>query len=218
MNVSVSKIVTPKTGRVFTSGNTTNPQNIWILLHGYGHAADQFLSFFDTLDNESNLLIAPEGLHRFYTKGFSGRVGASWMTREEREDDIADYVFWLKTVYEQFVIPRKTARVIVLGFSQGGATAARFLEKSGCYADVLVLYAATFPPDVVPSGKLVRYVRNKLMYVWGDQDEFINRQQATEQIESLKNFGMALSVIEFAGKHVIDAAVLKKLETEINAV
>ena len=36
--------------------------------------------------------MAPEGLSRFYLEGFSGKVGATWMTREDRLNDIDNYL------------------------------------------------------------------------------------------------------------------------------
>ncbi len=47
------------------------------------------------------------------------------MTKEDRENEIADYVDFLDAVFGEVVTPG--ARVTVLGFSQGVATAARWL-------------------------------------------------------------------------------------------
>ncbi|MBC7863543.1 MAG: dienelactone hydrolase family protein [Bacteroidia bacterium] len=206
------KIKTEKTARVFTVGDVEKAQNIWILCHGYGQLASDFLSKFSELYTYKNFLICPEGLHRFYTKGFSGRVGASWMTKEERQDDIDDYIAWMDTVYENFVPKNTTAKIIVLGFSQGGATVCRWLEKTSHKTDHLVLYASTFPTDVVPSGNFTRYIKGKLFFAAGNEDEFLNEDEKNKQIELLKASGKEVEVISFIGKHEIYGEVLKQIE------
>ena len=50
-----------------------------------------FIKKFEQLKRPEILFVAPEGLHRFYLKGNAGRVGSSWMTKEDRLNDIDDY-------------------------------------------------------------------------------------------------------------------------------
>src|SRR3954467_9897190 len=95
-NITVSK-----TARYFVSGEMTESiEQLWFVCHGYAQLASSFLTWFDALDQQKHLVIAPEGLHRFYWKGFSDKVVASWMTKEDREADIADYVNFLNKVYD----------------------------------------------------------------------------------------------------------------------
>ena len=49
----------------------------------------------DSAEELGYTIIAPQGLHKFYLEGTSGRVGASWMTKENREDDIKNYLVYL---------------------------------------------------------------------------------------------------------------------------
>ena len=56
-------------------------KEIWIVCHGYGQLAKFFIRKFKILQKESVYIVAPQGFHKFYLKGFSGRVGASWMTK-----------------------------------------------------------------------------------------------------------------------------------------
>jgi predicted esterase len=215
MDMNCTKLIAPKTARVFTFGSLNKAKEIWILLHGYGNAADYFLNKFSSLANENRLLVAPEGLNRFYTKGFSGRVGASWMTKEDRQDDIDDYVRWLTQVYKNFVPPSFDGKIILFGFSQGGATACRFIEKSGFPVDYLVLYASTFPEDVVTAGQLSSYIRKSMIYVLGDKDEYIDSIEKKRQIELLTSTGFNPVVIEFIGGHDIDESVLSLITDKI---
>ncbi len=82
-------IVLQKHFRYHLSENYSSKRKLLIALHGYGQLAQYFAKKFDQLPKEYALLV-PEGMHRFYLDGNSGRVGASWMTKEGREMDIDD--------------------------------------------------------------------------------------------------------------------------------
>ena len=56
-----------------------NTKYLCIAFHGYGQLAKYFIRDFESLGPE-HVAIVPEGLHRFYREGMSGRVVASWMT------------------------------------------------------------------------------------------------------------------------------------------
>ena len=71
----------------------------WYVLHGYGQLARYFIKKFTKLPAKGIHVTAPEGLHRFYLEGSSGRVGASWMTKEDRETDIANYIQVLNALH-----------------------------------------------------------------------------------------------------------------------
>ena len=120
-----------KTARYFQLGEVGSEiREVWFVCHGYGQNADHFLKHFEFLDNGARLIIAPEGLSRFYLNGFSGRIGASWMTRVDRLNDIKDYVLFLDAIYQQIFekLDRSSVKVSALGFSQGTATASRWLK------------------------------------------------------------------------------------------
>ena len=86
-------ITIPKTARYFVLGEASEQiEEIWFVIHGYGQLANYFIKKFEVLNNGKNLIVAPEALHRFYWKGFDGKVGASWMTNVERLEEIADYI------------------------------------------------------------------------------------------------------------------------------
>ena len=73
----------------------------WFALHGYRQAARRFARRFEVLDAPERIVVVPEALSRFYVDPSPGRhgpehrVGASWMTREDRDNEIADYVAYL---------------------------------------------------------------------------------------------------------------------------
>jgi hypothetical protein len=101
MEVISKNIAVKKTARYFLSGENKNPQFLMFVLHGYGMPARNFLEEFKALGNKNILIVSPEGLSRFYTKGFYGNIGASWMTSEDRENEIEDYIGYLDEVYKE---------------------------------------------------------------------------------------------------------------------
>lgn len=111
-----TKLTIEKTAKIATWGNSHAP-NVWFCLHGYGQLSEYFIKGFENLDPNEHYVIAPEGLHRFYLRGTSGRVGASWMTKEERLDDINDYVKYLDQVYDEVIDSNLNQKIIVLGLS-----------------------------------------------------------------------------------------------------
>src|SRR5439155_5746399 len=77
---------------------------LWFVLHGYGQLAAQFVRLFETLDDGTRRIVAPEALNRFYLIGAETApaadrpVGATWMTREDRDHEIEDYLGYLDDV------------------------------------------------------------------------------------------------------------------------
>ena len=92
----------PRTARYWTAGPPpTEALGTLYVLHGYGQLAQFFVRKFQAAADSGWHVVAPEGGHRFYLKGTSGRVGASWMTREDRLSDIDDYVAFLDALRTQ---------------------------------------------------------------------------------------------------------------------
>ena len=128
-----------------TIGNPEKASKIIFALHGYGQLSKYFIRKFNDL-HEDYFIIAPEGLHRFYIKASAGRVGASWMTKENREDDIKDYINLLNNIWDKYNEQYQFSERILLGFSQGGATASRWHQFGKFKAQKFILWASIFPP------------------------------------------------------------------------
>lgn len=203
-------ISTEKTARYFSIGETgPHVKQVLFACHGYAQLADEFLAGFESIAREDLLIIAPEGLHRFYARGGADKVVASWMTKEDREDDIRDYVSFLDKVFETVMreVPA-AAKISVLGFSQGAATVSRWLSMGKSRADELILFCGFFPPDLPASGIPAEIA---LTVVTASEDKFSSPEQENAQLEMMRAVSPAMKHIRFEGKHEIDAATLKKL-------
>ncbi len=202
-----------KTARYFQLGEVGNAiKQVWFVCHGYGQLAGYFLKHFESLANGERLIVAPEGLSRFYLNGFNGRIGASWMTREDRLNDIQDYVLYLDAVYQQIFeqVDRSSVKVSVLGFSQGTAAASRWVALGGVETDRLILWAGLLPPELIDENKL-EMLKTKLIFVAGDNDEYASKEKVLEQETHLKENSVSYKLIKFAGGHELDSGVLREI-------
>lgn len=143
------KLKVGKTARVYTlspAKGVAFKANL-LALHGYRQLGKYFINQFQALQDLGFAVIVPEALNRFYIEGYSGRVGASWMTKEAREDDIQDQINYLDQLHEEFNL--SATPLIVLGFSQGGPTACRWLSgsKFNPQPQHLLLNSTVFPND-----------------------------------------------------------------------
>jgi predicted esterase len=203
-------ITVEKSARYFTLGNdAADVKTVLFVCHGYAQLADEFLKSFEKLSNENLLIVSPEGLHRFYTRGHT-EVVASWMTKVEREDDIRDYVLFLDKVYAEVMRGiSSNAKVIVLGFSQGAATVSRWSVMGQSKIDELILWCGSFPPDVHPT-EVPKTIF--LTLVTASNDKFVSAEQAREQLEKMKELNVNLRHVEFEGEHAMDVGALERLK------
>ncbi|HCM75632.1 MAG TPA: alpha/beta hydrolase [Cytophagales bacterium] len=206
------------TARYYTLG-TLSPQTkqVWFVIHGYGQLAQYFIKKFKILEAHNIYVIAPEGLSRFYLEdiptrvaGGSNRVGATWMTRENREMDIKNYISYLQTIYDHELAERNIP-ITVLGFSQGAATATRWVLHGKVPFDRFVLWAGIFPPDMnFDAGKEI-FKKKKIITVFGDEDPFITPERVAELELLSTKLGLAPEKITFVGKHEMNDDVLLRV-------
>lgn len=194
-------IIANKSYRYEILQGSEDSNTILYVLHGYGQLAKYFIRKFESYTNLT--IVAPEGMHRFYLNGSSGRVGASWMTKEARELDIADNVNWLNELHKELTKEKKFKKIWLLGFSQGGATAARWKELGEVSFDAMILWACVYPPDLE---NVVTKGRSSSYFVLGSEDEYYSGESADEITDFYRENGF--EIIQYGGKHDIDKATL----------
>jgi predicted esterase len=211
---SKSFIEVPRTARYYRL-NSVHPQtkNVWIVFHGYGQLAQYFIKHFEDLDESENCVIAVEGLSRFYVDGLSGRVGASWMTKDDREKEIIDQSNYVNRVLEDAEIDPNSAdyNFIVMGFSQGTATAIRWMVNNAVRPKHLVMWAGSFPHDVNATKNPEIFKGLSLHYAYGSEDQFLQNVDMEEKLEEMKKTGMEIKTWTFKGKHVMHKPTLAKI-------
>ena len=195
-----------KTARYFSFGEPgPGITSLWFVLHGYGQLAEFFIRKFKPLDDGKTMLVAPEGLHRFYVKGYSGRVGASWMTKEARLDDIHDYITFLDQLYESVItsLGGQQVKIHVVGFSQGAATACRWVAHRKSIVDHLILWSGVFPPDLDFEKAIPTFTSKNCLLLAGDEDPFIPQEEMEGHLAALRERNIPHRFIPFKGGHDI---------------
>ncbi len=210
-----------RTARYYTLGGRPDvpPTSLWFVLHGYGQLAGDFIRYFADLAADDTLVVAPEALNRFYSVSAdvapsrNRPVGATWMTREDRESEVADYVEYLDGVFDAVnggsMPPR--ARINVVGFSQGAATASRWLAHGRVPATRLILWGGLVPPDADLSRGPLSLRGVPLTFVLGSRDHYVSDVALEEDVARLARAGITASVVRFEGGHALSRATLRQL-------
>ncbi|MCP4219157.1 MAG: phospholipase [bacterium] len=220
-----NKITTTKTARYFVTGSPGNEiTEIWFVIHGYGQLAETFLKDFNCLEKENRLIIAPEALSRFYLYGGKGTVGASWMTKVSRLDEINDYINYLDTIYENALnrcnrgknageggAQNKMPKITLLGFSQGTATAARWAARSNWSFDKLILWGGDFPHDLDLVKYEIKLAMMNIQFVSGKKDPLLKPAVLEIQKRKLAYNNINCSLKFFDGAHEIHQETLMEL-------
>lgn len=201
----------PFTGRYFKLGeNTENTERLWFVLHGQGQLAQYFIQKFSSLEPGKNLVVAPEGLSRYYTEGVYGKVGASWMTREDRLTDIDNYLRYLNEVYREVTgsLVSRDISITLLGFSQGAATVSRWCVQDGIDFDRLILWSGIFPPDM-DFDKGSQILKQKPVYlVYDPEDKWLTESRLKEAQDLSGRLGIEPEEVTFSGGHKIEEETL----------
>lgn len=209
-------IVTKRRALYYTIGGDAEAlEEMWVVLHGLGQMAAVFINYFKSIESPNRLIVAPEALNRHYilpdasTRTKDAKVGATWMTRHDRDNEIADYVDFLDAVYAGNA--KQGVRVTVLGFSQGVATACRWFAMGHSRIDRLIAWAGQLPPDVDPS--LYGRLSGGLTLVHGTTDEYAPWIAEGDHNSRLTAAGITPSVVTFDGGHRMDRLTLDQIAT-----
>ena len=193
---------------------------VWIVCHGHGQLAARFLSRFLPLERDDRLFVAPEALSRYYLtpprtgpNPANAPIGASWMTREDREREIEDYVRYLDSLHDEIFshIVREKVRLWVLGFSQGVATAARWVAQGKADPDRVVLWSGLLPPEFNADTAASLARRAPLTVVFGRNDEFASSELIAAQEARIEQLGVPHEILRFDGGHEILPDTLRAL-------
>ena len=205
-----------KRARYYALGIPAEASDIWVVCHGYGQLAGRFIQHFAGIAANNRLVVAPEALHRFYldappAPASQRRVGATWMTREDRETDIADYVDYLDTLISEVLSHAPSARLHVLGFSQGSATILRWAVRATRVPDHLIIWAGEVPTDVDWNIGARKLARTRIDVVHGTRDELTSQAVLERNLHMLSEVGLSYELHHFDGRHELDPDTLLRL-------
>ncbi len=167
------------------------------------------------------LLVAPDALSRFYVSSGQGRhgaesvVGATWMTRDDRDVEIRDYVRYLDALADEVRAELNApARECVVGFSQGVATASRWVTYGRMKPERLILWGDFTPPDLDWAQAAPAFAAADVLLVRGSADRALSSQLAQEEKVRMDEAGVSVRMVEYDGGHEIDETTLVRLAAE----
>ena len=187
-----------------------NTKEIWLVCHGYGQLAKFFIQKFKCLQKDGVYIVAPEGFNKFYLKGFSGRVGASWMTKEKREDEIVDHCKFLEQITDTLLSNAATnCKLNILGFSQGTATVSRWSFKTKHPFKSLVFWGGKIANDFNFEAFKSKHPQTKNFVVFGTEDEFYTTDAVNKYKPELAKLNAEW--LSYNGGHTIETGTLNKI-------
>ncbi len=229
--VAIHKLTVARTSRYATAGAShNNAERLWIVFHGYGETAAGFIAPFANVTPPDTRIVAPEGLSRFYAQmpradgSHLEQTGATWLTRDDRDDDLRDAMAMLHAVvareHAAIVHSRGTApRLCLLGFSQGVAMSMRFAvdlannPSVGSSAPLAthVLWAGGLAHDVANDALRNTWRESTVAAVLGSRDQFANDTTRAAMRDRMAEIGVRLHEHTFDGGHRLHTPLLREL-------
>lgn len=210
-----------RTARYYVLG-TPGPRTkeVWIACHGYGQLAASFAKALEPLhdDGGRRVVVVPEALSRFYLDdpnkrhGPDSPVGAAWMTREDREREIADNIAYLDDLTtEVWRDIGPSVPIVALGFSQGVATVCRWAALGRTKIQRLILWGGTLPNDL-PTGRGSQLFGGaEVVLVAGRRDPAVSPAAIDRDVADLGGQGVSARVVRFEGGHTLNTETLRGL-------
>jgi len=164
-----------------------DPNRMLVGFHGYAQTADIQLAEMEQIAGAGEwTLVSIQALHPFYNR--NQETGACWMTRQNREEAIADNISYVRRVLATVPPP---AKLVFTGFSQGAAMAWRAAASNRC--DGIVILGGDAPPDVTADLAPALIAR-------GREDDWYTSEKLNKDLSFLAN-RCALTTFEFEGRH-----------------
>jgi len=211
-------------GRVFIEPDERAAVSFRALVgfHGYAQTAGDMMDELRRIPGADTWTrVSIQALNRFYIRGDS-KVVSSWMTREDREQAIADNIAYVDRVLEHpstrlesglapFDIAQgapsnvEAARgmrpnLVFVGFSQGAAMAYRAALMGARPAAGIIALAGDIPPEVKAEGG-TRHPWPRVLIGVGTNEQWYSGAKLEDDLKFLQDRGIEHSVVRFEGGH-----------------
>ena len=165
--------------------------------HGYAQSADEMLAQLQSIEAPGWVRVSVQALNRLY-RGRSHETVANWMTRQDRDQQIADNVAYVDAVLERVTSGRDLAALVYCGFSQGVAMAFRAAMLGRRPADAVLALGGDVPPELL-ADSAARYPR--VLLAAGTSDPFYTPPKLNADVRALTARGVAVRATTFDGGH-----------------
>ena len=191
---------------------------VWFVFHGYGMQAKNFIADFDSIFDKNTLVVAPEGIHRFYRRGTRNDISANWMTSDLRTSDIKNNIAYLNTVLrklEEDGLP-EDVKIGVIGFSQGGPTSFRWVAQLERAVEMVIAWGTDLPLDVIEQPQSLRKINeSNIKLVIGSDDEYISSDKVDDFIIEYSDKGVEFDFHTFEGGHSLHEDTIRYFQVRM---
>jgi len=200
----VHSVPTGTHGRVLVRPGGDAPRGVLVGFHGYGeNAAAQFARLEAIPGAGDWTLLSVQALHRFYRGRSAEEVVACWMTREDREDAIADNIAYVDAALD--VLPAGApARIVYAGFSQGVAMAFRAAVRGKRSAAGVIAVGGDVPPELLADAALSF---PPVFLARGTKDEWYTAAKLDADVAALQSRGVRVDAFVYDAPHEWTAEV-----------
>jgi predicted esterase len=199
--MQILNIATGIHGRVLVR-DAADPAAVVVGFHGYMENAAIDMERLEALRGaEAWTLISVQGLHRFY-RGRSEEVVAGWMTRQDRDEMIADNIEYVDRAIDAAApadVPLFTA-----GFSQGVAMAFRAGVRGRRRASGIVAVGGDVPPELRDDPTLDFPA---VLVARGERDDWYTTSKLEADVRALRARGSHVEPFVYPAGHEWTPAV-----------
>jgi len=189
-------------GRILidTDEDAAVSSRVLIGFHGYGQSADDMLEELRRIPGADQWTrVSIQALNRFYTRG-DAKVVANWMTRENREQAIADNIAYVDAAIRTEVTGFSPGRIVFVGFSQGVAMAYRAALLGARSVAGVIALAGDIPPELKTEAAH-RHPWPKVLIGVGHLEQWYSSDKVDQDDAFLAARGVEHSVVRFKGGH-----------------
>jgi predicted esterase len=188
-DIFVLSVPTPVHGRVLVRAARTPARGVLAGFHGYmENAAIQMQRLAEIPGSDAWTLVSIQALHRFY-RGRSQEVVAGWMTREDREDAIADNIAYVD--HALAAAAPGAEPVVYIGFSQGVAMAFRAAVRGARRAAGVIAVGGDVPPELLADSSTIF---PRLLLIRGQRDEWYTEDKLAADVAAFERRGVGFEV------------------------
>ena len=202
-------ILVPATvhGRVLIEpdGNAAVSLPALVGFHGYAQTASDMMQELNRIPGAPDWTrVSIQALNTFYIRG-NAQVVANWMTRDDREQAIADNIAYVNSAIAH-VRERREPRgfspgvVVYVGFSQGAAMAYRAALLGAHPAAGIIALAGDIPPEL-KTDAATRHPWPKVLIGVGSTEQWYSGAKLDDDLAFLSKRGIDHSIVRFEGGH-----------------
>lgn len=180
-------------------GASSEPMPLLVGFHGYAEDAEAQMERLRAIPgSEQWLLLSIQALNRFYDRR-TGRVVASWMTRQNRELAIGDNTTYIRSTIDEISAEWAVeTKVVFAGFSQGVGMAFRAATSSVVPVAGVIAAGGDIPPEISSDG--LKKI-DSVLIARGTTDTLYPADQFARDEERLRAAPVPTRAFSFTGAH-----------------